>query len=69
MFSRFLRVLREIMDDYTILIIIFVAIFTLLIDSKRYKQKGYIKELRIVKAISYSYITIGALLYVLLLLM
>ncbi|MEY8414733.1 hypothetical protein SAMN02745784_02366 [Tissierella praeacuta DSM 18095] len=69
MFSKTYKILRELTDYYTILMIIAIGIFTLLIDGKRYRQKGYIRELRMVKIISYSYITIGGLLYVLLLLM
>ncbi|WP_313755650.1 CLC_0170 family protein [Tissierella sp.] len=68
MFSKIHRILRELTDYYTILMIIAIGIFTLLIDGKRYRQKGYMRELRMVKIISYSYITIGGLLYVLLLL-
>ncbi|MBU5255495.1 CLC_0170 family protein [Tissierella praeacuta] len=69
MFSKIYKILRELTDYYTILMIIAIGIFTLLIDGKRYRQKGYIRELRMVKIISYSYITIGGLLYILLLLM
>lgn len=69
LFSKTYKILRELTDYYTILMIIAIGIFTLLIDGKRYRQKGYIRELRMVKIISYSYITIGGLLYVLLLLM
>jgi len=68
LFSKIHRILRELTDYYTILMIIAIGIFTLLIDGKRYRQKGYMRELRMVKIISYSYITIGGLLYVLLLL-
>ncbi len=69
MFSKLLYALKGITNYYTILMIISVGLFTLLIDSKRYKQKGYIRELRIVKIISYSYMVIGALMFVLLLFM
>lgn len=66
LFSKLLSILKGIIDYYTILIIIGIAIFTLLFDGKRYKQKGYIKEMRIVKIISYSYIVIGCLMFILL---
>lgn len=69
LFSKLLYALKGITNYYTILMIISVGLFTLLIDSKRYKQKGYIRELRIVKIISYSYMVIGALMFVLLLFM
>lgn len=68
MFAKILNILKGITNYKTILIIIGVGIFTLLADGKAYKQKGYIKEVKIVKFISYSYITIGGLMYVLLLL-
>ncbi len=69
MFNKLLSILKGIIDYYTILMIIAVGLFTLLIDSKEYKQKGYIRELRIVKIISYSYMVIGGLMFILLLLM
>lgn len=69
MFSRLPGILRELTSYYTILTIIAVGLFTLLVDSKRYRQKGHMRELKIVKIISYSYITIGGLLYILILLM
>lgn len=69
MFNKLLYALKGITNYYTILMIIAVGLFTLLIDGKEYKQKGYIRELRIVKIISFSYITIGGLMYILLLLM
>jgi uncharacterized membrane protein YjfL (UPF0719 family) len=50
----------------TVVIIFFIAIISLLIDGINYKEKGYIKELKITKAISYSYIFLGVLLFVLL---
>lgn len=49
------------------LVIIGVAIFTLLYDGPRYRKKGYIKEVRAIKLISYSYIVIGIIMYILLL--
>ena len=50
----------------TVFIIFIIAIISLLIDGTNYKRKGYIKELKITKAISYSYIFLGVLLFVLL---
>lgn len=69
MFNKLLYALKGITNYYTILMIIAIGLFTLLVDSKRYRQKGYIRELRIVKIISFSYIAIGGLMYILLLLM
>jgi len=67
--SKILNILKGIIDYKTILIIIGVGIVTLLMDGKAYKDKGYIRELKIVKWISYSYMTIGGLMYILLLFM
>lgn len=47
--------------------IISVGVFTLLMDGKRYKKKGYIREFKIIRLISYSYMAIGGLMYILLL--
>lgn len=69
MFSKLFEIIKGLMNNTTILMIIGVGIFTLLVDGKRYKKKAYIKELKIIKIISYSYITIGGLLYILLLFM
>lgn len=69
MFNKLFSALKGITNYYTILMIIAVGLFTLLIDGKEYKQKGYIRELRIVKIISYSYMVIGGLMFILLLVM
>lgn len=50
----------------TVLIMIFIAILSLIIDGSNFKRIGYIKELKITKAISYSYIFLGVLLIILL---
>ena len=69
MFAKIMKTMEVLVNNTTILMIIAVALFTLLIDGKRYKNKGYIREFKIIRLISYSYITIGGLMYVLLLLM
>lgn len=69
MIAKILNIFKGIIDYPTILMIIAVGLFTLFLDGNRYKQKGYIRELRIVKIISYSYMGIGALIFILLLLM
>jgi len=43
-----------------------VGLATLLLDGKRYKQIGYMKELLVVKIIAYTYMTIGFLMYIIL---
>ena len=69
LFFKLFEIIKRLINNTTILMIIAVGIFTLLVDGKRYKKKAYIKELKIIKIISYSYITIGSLLYILLLFM
>lgn len=69
MFYKLFNLVKGITNYTTILIIIGVGLFTLLVDGKLYKQKGYIRELKIVKWISYSYITIGGLMFILMLFM
>lgn len=58
-----IEILRIVFSNLTILIILFVGLVTLLIDGKKFKDKGYIKEVKIVKAISFSYIAIGVLMF------
>lgn len=61
--------MKGLINNTTILMIIAVGLFTLILDGKAYKDKGYTKEYKIIKAISYSYMGIGGLLYILLLIM
>ena len=71
MFSKLLGVTLRILkdrDNYsTIIIILSIGIFTLLIDVPKYKKRGYIKEVRIIKAISYSYMVLGGIMFIILL--
>lgn len=67
MLANILEFLKGLNNYTTILMMVAVGIFTLLLDDKKFKRKGYIKELKILKVISYSYITIGGVMYVLLL--
>jgi predicted lipid-binding transport protein (Tim44 family) len=69
LFFKLFELIKGLINNITITMIIAVGIFTLLVDGKRYKKKAYIKELKIIKIISYSYISIGGLLYILLLFM
>lgn len=69
MFYKIFLTMKRFLNNKTILMIIAVGLFTLLVDGKRYREKGYIRELKIIKLISYSYITIGGLMYILLLFM
>ncbi|MDR7857583.1 CLC_0170 family protein [Tissierella sp.] len=69
MFYKLVNQLKAVANYTTILIIIAVGLFTLLVDGKTYKQKGYIRELKLIRVISYSYITIGGLMFILMLFM
>lgn len=69
MFAKIVEIIKRIIDYKIILIIIGAGLFTLLVDGKAYKKKGFIREVKIVKFISYSYIAIGGLMYILLLFM
>lgn len=57
--SRFAEIIKGIFDNFTIIMIILVALFGLFIDGPNLKNKGFVRELKIVKVISYSYIAIG----------
>lgn len=71
MFAKFLgnalQVLKDRNNYTTIIIFLSIGIFTLIIDAPRYKKRGYIKEVRIIKAISYSYMVLGGVMFALLL--
>ena len=69
LFAKVVNFIRGITSYPTLLIIIAVGLFTLLYDGAKYKQKGYVREVRIIKIISYSYMAVGVLMFVLLLLM
>ena len=69
MLSKLLNILKGFINYTTILMIIAVGLFTLFFDGNRYRRRGYMRELRIVKIISYSYMGIGALMFILLLIM
>lgn len=60
---KIIEILKNIFDNITILMIIFIGALTLLIDGKRLKDKNFMKEFRIVKIISFSYIVIGIVMF------
>ena len=68
MFYKLFEIIKGLINNITITMIVAVGLFTLLVDAKAYKKKGYMKEFRIAKGISYSYIVIGGLMYILILL-
>ena len=65
----FIGVIKEINNYPTILIILGIGIFALLLDGPRYKKRGYIKEVKIIKGIFYTHMLLGGILYILLLIM
>ncbi len=73
MFSKlakmFIEVIKEINNYPTILIILGIGIFALLLDGPRYKKRGYIKEVKIIKGIFYTHMLLGGIMYILLLIM
>ncbi|MBU5437019.1 hypothetical protein KQI42_03295 [Tissierella sp. MSJ-40] len=66
MFYKIIGIMKGIFDNIAILMIFFVALFTLLVDGRKFKRLGYVKEFNLARIISYSYIIIGASVYILL---
>ena len=64
--SKYIGIIKDVFNGFSLVIIILVALFSLLIDGPSYKNKGFQREYRIVKVISYLYITIGVIIFVLL---
>ena len=62
--NRFPSYIKFVFDNLTIVIIILSALFLLLVDGSKYKNKNFIKEYRIVRIISYSYIVLGIIIFV-----
>lgn len=65
--SHLIQMLKEVNGYLTITIILAIALFMIVIDMPVYKRKGYLKEVKIIKVISYSYIALGGIMYILLL--
>ncbi len=61
-----LRKLVDIIDDVLALLFISIAILILLIDGSKYRERSNKKEYKIIKFISYSYIAIGIIIFILL---
>ncbi len=69
MLSKMLSILKQRIDYPTIIIIIITAIYIFTSDTYYYKKRGYLREVKIIKGIFYSYMTIGGIMYILLLIM
>lgn len=67
MLSKMIPILKDIIDYPTISIIVITGIYTFISDTYYYKKRGLIKEIKIIKGILYSYISIGIAMYVFLL--
>lgn len=67
MLSKILNAIRSITSYTAAIIIIGTALFSLLYDRPRYRRKGYIKETKIIKFLSYTYIFIGIGMFIILL--
>lgn len=63
---KFIGIIKDIFDNFTIVMIILTALFALLVDGPNLKNKGFTRELTIVKIISYSYIVLGIAIFTLL---
>lgn len=64
--SKFVGIIKNIFDNFTIIMIALVGLFTLLVDGPKLKNQGFTRELTIVKVISYSYIVIGIIMFIIL---
>lgn len=55
---------KEILNRENLILVLLIGIFCLLIDGPRLKREGKIKELKVLKLISYFYIIGGIILFV-----
>lgn len=69
MFNKILELLKRITSYTTVLMFIGVGLFNLFYEIARYKRRGLIREVKVIRAISYSYLGLGAIMFLLLILM
>ncbi|NLW40523.1 MAG: hypothetical protein GXY96_06300 [Tissierellia bacterium] len=62
--NRTIPVFKNSFGNYTIILFILVALFSLIVDGPKYNKKGFVKEYRIVRIISYLYISLGIIIFV-----
>ena len=62
--SKFVEILKDILDNFTLVMIGLIGLFALLIDGPRLKNQGFTRELTIVKIISYFYIGFGIIMLI-----
>ncbi|CCQ93893.1 hypothetical protein CULT_1560009 [[Clostridium] ultunense Esp] len=56
--------IKGVFDNLTIVMVLLVALFLLLVDGPNFKNRGFLKEYRIVQIISYSYIVLGIIIFI-----
>ena len=66
LFSRILPMFRHIFNYYVVISMLFVGLFTILVDIPNLKKDGLRKEAKIGKIISILYIVLGPGIYILL---
>lgn len=57
--------LKSIFNNFTLALIILVALFSLLIDGPNYNNEGFRREYRFIRILSYLYISLGIILFIL----
>lgn len=62
----YLQLIQEKYNVGTVLMLIAIALFSLIYDGRRYRAQNSVKEYKIIRAISYFYITLGIILFILL---
>lgn len=60
MFSQLYKLIKGIVDPFVLLMIIFVAVFELIVDRDLFKEAGMIKDAKVTTVISIIFLT-GAL--------
>jgi hypothetical protein len=59
-----MRIFKSIFDIRNLTLFILIGIFSLLVDSSYLKKQNLIKELNILKIISYFYIVFGIIMFI-----
>ncbi len=62
----FLKIIKGLFDNISVVMIIIIALLMLIIDGNKYKGKNNKREYNIVRFISYSYIAFGIIIFILL---
>ena len=62
--NKIIPVFKNSFGNYTIILFILVALFSLIVDGPKYNKKEFLREYRIVKILSYLYISLGIIIFV-----